>query len=376
MDVKNNGSETMLSDPNRLDALAKSGLLDTEAEAIFDRATRLATQVTGSPISLLSVVDDTRQFFKSNTGLGGDAGDARGTPLTHSLCQHVVTTGAPLDVRDAPNDVRDEIRTNGSVHDMGLVAYFGVPVHDENGHVLGSLCAIDTAPHNWSEEEKAALDDIAAMIEGELRLRHALNEKAMLLTELNHRIKNIFTITSSLVRMTARSADSVQDMAESLGTRLSALDAAQSLALKSALAFEAGNGPDDAVGLADLFSKITSPYNTAQIDLSGDAVSVSAKAATAFALIFHELSTNAMKYGALSDTTGRLAVSWAIKDETLHVDWREEAPITPNDTGTSGFGSQLIDMNLKYELGGEIERNFTDSGIHVVMSVPVDAITP
>ena len=77
-------------------------LLDSPAEASFDRLTQLGAHVLGVPVCLVSLVDDRRQFFKSAHGLGGWAGKARETPLTHSFCQRVVTSGVPLVVENAP----------------------------------------------------------------------------------------------------------------------------------------------------------------------------------------------------------------------------------------------------------------------------------
>ena len=85
-----------LADPARLAALNRLNLLDSPSEAGFDRLTRVAARVLGAPVCLVSLVDARRQFFKSAHGLGGPAGEARETPLTHSFCQHVVTSGAPL----------------------------------------------------------------------------------------------------------------------------------------------------------------------------------------------------------------------------------------------------------------------------------------
>ena len=90
-----------LSDPARLMALHRLNLLDSEPEAGFDRITRLARQFLDAPVALVSLVDDKRQFFKAASGLGGAAGEARQTPLTHSFCQHVVITGQPLVVTNS-----------------------------------------------------------------------------------------------------------------------------------------------------------------------------------------------------------------------------------------------------------------------------------
>ena len=117
--------------PPRLAALSRSGLLDSPSEDVFDRATRLASRMLGVPVSLLSVVDGERQFFKA--AVGRPAGE-RETPLTRSFCQHVVGDDAALRVVDARRDPR--VADNLAIEQDGVIAYLGVPVHDPDGHAL------------------------------------------------------------------------------------------------------------------------------------------------------------------------------------------------------------------------------------------------
>lgn len=158
-----------LDDPERLTALRNLRLLDSEAEENFDRVSRLAAHLLGVPVCLLSLVDDHRQFFKSSIGLTGPANDARETPLTHSFCQHVVTTGEPLVVTDAR--LNPLVCDNLAVCDLGVVAYLGYPVRDADGFVIGSFCIIDGQPRNWNEQEQALLADLAALVMTEIALR-------------------------------------------------------------------------------------------------------------------------------------------------------------------------------------------------------------
>ena len=140
------GQLRALTDTARLDALSKSGLKDSVPEKIFNSAVQLATQITGHPVELLSLVDGTRQFFKAETDLGGDAEKDRGTPLSHSFCQYVVATQSEFMVTDSVNDRR--IHDNSAVADLGVAAYLGVPVRSSDGHILGSLSVIDNEPHD------------------------------------------------------------------------------------------------------------------------------------------------------------------------------------------------------------------------------------
>lgn len=164
-------SATIL-DPGRLDALRRLNLLDTPPENAFDRLTRLATRVLRVPVSLVSLVDADRQFFKSSTGLGQDISQ-RQTPLSHSFCQHTVASGEPLIVRDARAHAL--VRDNLAISEMGVVAYAGIPLITSEGHVLGSFCAIDTQPRQWSDDDVALLTDLAAAVMTEIELSAALH---------------------------------------------------------------------------------------------------------------------------------------------------------------------------------------------------------
>jgi GAF domain-containing protein len=122
------------------------------------------------PVSLISLVDANRQFFKSHIGLPAPHDPTRETPLTRSFCQHVVTNEDVFFlVQDAKADSRG--RGNLAVHDLGVIAYLGVLLRMRDGSVLGSLCAIDRKDRDWEPEDIAALWDLAQIVMYEIVLR-------------------------------------------------------------------------------------------------------------------------------------------------------------------------------------------------------------
>ena len=167
------GDDTALSsalvDEGRLEALKRTRLLDTPPEEAFDRLTRLVCRLLGAPVALVSLVEADRQFFKSVVGLPQPWSVLRETSLLHSFCQHVVATAAPLLVQDARG--HPLVADNLAVPDLGVLAYLGMPLATPDGHVLGSLCAIDTAPRSWTPGDAAALRDLADVTMGEVTLR-------------------------------------------------------------------------------------------------------------------------------------------------------------------------------------------------------------
>jgi PAS domain S-box-containing protein len=156
-------------EPVRLAAVRRTSLLDTPPEEAFDRLTRLAANLLGTPVSLLSLVEENRQFFKSATGLPEPLATSRVTPLSYSFCRHVVASGARLVVEDAWT--HPLVRTNPAIRELGWVSYAGVPLTDRDGNVLGALSVIDSRARLWSEQDLDLLSDLAAWAVTEIELR-------------------------------------------------------------------------------------------------------------------------------------------------------------------------------------------------------------
>ncbi len=158
-----------VGDPARLAALRDTGLLDSDAEEVFDRLTALAREALGADLSLVSLVDSDRQFFKSEQGLPEPWAGARETPLSHSFCQRVVAAEAPLVVEDAREE--PSLADNLAIRDLGVVAYAGVPLTLSDGHTLGSFCAVCSQPRAWTDAELRILTALGNAAVNEIELR-------------------------------------------------------------------------------------------------------------------------------------------------------------------------------------------------------------
>ena len=181
-------------DADRLDALRRSALLDSGPSPEFDRLTEHVTHATSAPVSLVALIDADRSYFKSATGVP-EMPPGRQVPLSHSLCQHVVGTGAPLVIDDARTNPL--VRDNGGVTDLGVGAYLGVPVRAPDGQVLGSMCAIDLEARTWTAEDQSALATMAAAAQCEIALQaeqraRASAEKAQAEAERMSRLQQSF----------------------------------------------------------------------------------------------------------------------------------------------------------------------------------------
>jgi GAF domain-containing protein len=154
-------------DPDRLAAVHATGLLDSPVQPALDRLAGLAARIVHAPVALVSLVDRDRQVFAGCVGLDEPWASRRETPLSHSLCQHAVATRAPLvlsDVREHPG-----LRENLAVRDLDVVAYAGIPLVTDAGHVLGTLCVIDHEPRTWTSDQVALLEDVASAVQTQIR---------------------------------------------------------------------------------------------------------------------------------------------------------------------------------------------------------------
>ncbi len=162
---------SLVCNRERLASLRSLNLLDTPATEAFDRLARLAVRLLQTPVALVSLVDEDRQFFKSCVGLPEPWASWRETPLSHSFCQHVVATCAPLIVSDART--HSWLHDNPAIRDLGVVAYLGIPLTLPNGHTVGSFCVLDSVPRTWTPLEIGTVRDFAAAVMSEIEL-HAL----------------------------------------------------------------------------------------------------------------------------------------------------------------------------------------------------------
>ncbi len=161
-------------------SLERMTLLSTPDEAMFDRVTRTAQRLFDAPIASFTLVDRDRQFFKSVVGLR-----ERETPRDVSFCGHVVVQDQTMVVADALKD--DRFADNPLVTgDLGIRFYAGRPIHNSEGHCIGTLCIIDRKPRSFSHSDRQALDDLATWLESLLLNRDLGEAQTALLNELDN----------------------------------------------------------------------------------------------------------------------------------------------------------------------------------------------
>jgi two-component system NarL family sensor kinase len=153
-------------DPERIQALRATGLLDGPVDESFDGLVRLAARLLDAPVALISLVDVDREFLIAQVGVPQPWAARRGWPLTHSLARYAVANGAPLVVSDARTD--PVLRDSLAIAELGTVAYAAVPLTTAAGRTIGALSVADRRSRGWSEEQLELLHELARVARREI----------------------------------------------------------------------------------------------------------------------------------------------------------------------------------------------------------------
>jgi PAS domain S-box-containing protein len=207
--------------------------------------------------------------------------------------------------------------------------------------------------------------------------RRAEEQERLLLREMNHRIKNLFALASGVVALSARSAKTPAELAESISERLAALARAHALTLPEITG--AGAKIEHSATLGAIVRTVLSPYggdpreDTARLSITGPEVRLAPKTATNFALVLHEFATNAAKYGALNSAKGQVSVKWCVEEGSLHLSWQESGgPMLAHPPDFKGFGTRLSEAILAGTFRGQISRDWERAGIKISITIPVE----
>ena len=156
---------TVLEDDRRVAAVTA---LRTHpvAQHRLDRFTRLAAKILQVPVSTITLVDRNRQVYASQVGVAEPWASRGEVPLEYSYCQFAVASREPLRIDDAPR--HPLVQNSPAISEMGVVAYLGIPLITADDQAVGSLCAIDSRPRQWTELEVSILNDLAEILADEL----------------------------------------------------------------------------------------------------------------------------------------------------------------------------------------------------------------
>lgn len=237
------------------------------------------------------------------------------------------------------------IKKDGSPVDLSLTIS---PIHNRHGEIVGaSKIARDITQHRLSQERQT-----------------------LLMGEMHHRVKNLFAVSSGIVSMSARTDASTEEIVRKIQARLEALSRAHQLSMPS---LQDGEVEQQSTSLLALLRTILQPYDDPGcLEIEGADPRVDGAAVTNLALLFHELATNAVKYGCLS-ANGHLHVHVTETAEEISLLWRETGVPLPSGDIIVGFGNRL-EQGLANALHASIERHWEAPGLVVSIRLPRDSL--
>jgi PAS domain S-box-containing protein len=261
---------------------------------------------------------------------------------------------------------------------LDLARYREQAAGNQDGYVAEKRLVRKDGSVIWVDVRSSTVRDAAGRFLYGIRVvqdisdrKQAETRQKLLLDELNHRVKNTLATVQSLASQTLRGADSPEAFRQTFEARVVALSKAHDL-----LTTRSWRG----AALDEIVSQQLAPYSSvepARLVLAGEPVALTPRAALTLSMVFHELATNAAKYGALSTPSGRIDVRWSVdrasdSSGVINLTWRESGgpPVAPPTR--RGFGSRLIERSTS-ELEGEMQYEFEPAGVRYSIAIPLTA---
>ncbi|WP_170149439.1 HWE histidine kinase domain-containing protein [Rhodoplanes roseus] len=317
-----------------LDALPVAAYLCDDVGAIVHCNRRAAEMWGRSPV----VTDDSPSAWPPR-------------PVRDTGHHHLGLLDTPVgDFMRTGQPVRDrEIVLERSDGGRAIVLANVEPITDQDGAVLGAV---------------GCFQDITER-------KRADHQQRTLLNELNHRVKNTLATVQSFADHTIRKCGLPKEAQDDFEGRLVALSRAHD---------QLTRGRWEPIDLATIVGSAVDPScggDPARLTIAGDTIRLGAQASLTLSLVFHELAANAVKYGALSASAGRVSVSWSVVERAgvpvVHLVWQEHGgpPVVPPTR--AGFGSRLVRNGLARQLRGSAELDYAVSGLRCTMDIPLSS---
>ncbi|MEM9430062.1 MAG: HWE histidine kinase domain-containing protein [Pseudomonadota bacterium] len=329
---------------------------EVPGQAVFDAVTKHAVASGG-----LAAINSLRETFPAlEQDLGSTAGAlVLAQPDNRALVVFRGNAASPVAWAGNPEKTIEHVSGQARLRPRGSFSTY--------------LQEVDGRCESWRDADRDALQRLwllLSLAERRFYVEKMSRQQALMIDELNHRVRNILALVKAVSRKARSQYASLEDYADSVEARIHALAAAHDL----------GSGASsDAVSLHRLLQIETEPYlvsNGKRVVIRGVDALIRAEAAPIFALIIHELVTNAAKYGALSVDVGRVTLDIGAAEGGLLFNWTEEGgpPVAPPTE--TGFGSALIDRAVPHELGGTSRLEYRPAGVQAEIFVPDAVLLP
>jgi PAS domain S-box-containing protein len=286
----------------------------------------------------------------------------------HSPWTPAVSNPAPIWIDDvASADIEESLKQTVATEGIGALAF--IPLMAQ-GRLIGKFMVYYDKPHAFAGAEIDLAVTIARQLGFSIERVRAEQKRDLLIAELNHRVKNTLATVVAISHQSFAKGRSPEEAHRSFERRVRAL--AQT---HGRLAEASWSG----VSLEMLIEDETAPYRgeRGNVRLAGPQIQLNPKSAVSLGMAFHELTTNAAKYGALSSKEGRLEVTWSVStDRELRVRWRESSGPSVQTPQRSGFGRLLLERALRADLDADVRLDFAPAGLECIMTFPLDRSSP
>lgn len=341
----------------RLRTLRAYGVLDTPRETDFDEIVQLVSRICEAPISVINLIDEDRQWFKAEVGL-----NARETPLSTSLCAHVILQDDYVEIPDTRLDGRMADNPLCTA-EPGLRFYAGARLVAPNGMPIGTLCVLDAHPRQLTPLQAEALRVLSRQVMKQLELRLALRTQQVLLNEADHRVKNSLQTLTSVTRLYRRNLKEpqAQEAFDAVQRRIDAV---------AALHGELQTNADGIVHARIFLERVVlllqdMAPETVTITCVSDEVDLSAGAASVLAMIVSEFVANSVKHAFPDSTAGQVDISLRRVAGGLLLQCRDNGVgstrAAQDASPVENLGSRLVSA-AALQLAGHLETQLTPTG--------------
>jgi len=333
-------------------------------------------QMTGMGFAAVARVTEGRWIAcatRDEIDFGLSTGDE--LPVETTICHEIRQIPAPVIIENVSED--ELYRAHQTPLMYGFQSYVSFPIHLPDGEFFGTLCAIDPQPRLLKSSQTIATFKLFAELIGQhldgarklAQTRRLLEERRdwerqqrVVQREMIHRMKNTLTMVQAVVTQTLRNASSLEDAARSVSDRIQALARAQDILTEHRW---------ETADIRDVVQAAIAPHVDGghRFKISGDAAELTAQQSMGLALAIHELSTNAAKYGALSNEHGRIHISWSVtQGQALMFLWQEVEGPAVTAPMRRGFGTRLIERVVPSYFNGQAQLDHAPGGVRYEMT--------
>jgi two-component sensor histidine kinase len=373
-----NEADRLRKQVSTLAEFGKGALRVDDVGALLQEATRLVSDAIDVDLVKVLEVMPGGETMLVRAGVNwapGVVGHATIPANEGSAAGYALQTGEPVISENVATEARFEIPTLLTQH--GVKSTVNVLIRGEEDKPFGILEVDSRQLRSFAQDDVDFLQNYANLLSSAIKrvtaqaeLAERAQHERVLRHELQHRINNMLMTIRAIARRTRARSQSLDEFAKSFDDRLAAIARTHALLSRT---------ETSAVAMRELLSQELSAHGAVEgenLTQRGPELLISAKQAQGLSMAFHELSTNAVKYGALSVDNGRIDISWKIDissaENQLRIRWRETGVTIEREPTRRGFGSDILERSIPHLLHGSFERTLHRDGIECVIVLPLE----